>query len=294
MEAQEREIAALRSRIAEKVRAARKGLNLPRRVLAERSGVSPRYLAQLEAGQGNASIALLYRVAQALELPPAALIGAQAECGGSAEARAMAARYDQADAQTRAQIRALLGATADRGARLCLIGLRGAGKSTLGAMAGARLGVPFIELNRIIEAQSGMAVVEVMALLGAEGYRRHEAQALEHIAEMEGPLILAAAGGIVDAPQSYAQLLARFHTLWLRAAPAEHMARVRAQGDERPMEGHPQAMAQLRAILARREAQYARATSALDTSGLGLGAALEALLALIESEGFLRARRPEA
>jgi len=176
-----------------------------------------------------------------------------------------------------------------RAQRICLIGLRGAGKSTLGRLAGEALGLPFVELNREIEEQSGMPVDEVMALYGQEGYRRLEAQALERIVQTSDALVLAVAGGIVAEPRTYAFLLRHFHTIWLRATPEEHMMRVRAQGDERPMAGNPKAMDELRSILTSREALYARAEAQVNTSGLALDAAKARLIEAIRENGFLDA-----
>ena len=132
-----------------------------------------------------------------------------------------------------------------------------------------------------------MPLGEVMALYGQDGYRHLEAQALERVIETHERMILAVAGGIVAAPDTYARLLSRFHTVWLRARPEEHMARVRAQGDERPMAGNPQAMDQLRALLDSRAPLYARAEAELDTSGRTRAEAVDALLALLRRRGFL-------
>ena len=174
-----------------------------------------------------------------------------------------------------------------RANRICLIGLRGAGKSTLGRMAGAALDLPFVELNREIEAHGGMEIAEIMGLYGPEGYRTLEAEALERIIATHDRMILAVAGGIVAEPRTYQTLLTRFHTIWLKAAPDEHMQRVRAQGDERPMAGNPEAMTQLRSLLTSREMLYDRAQARLDTSGQTRETSLKHLLALIAERGFL-------
>lgn len=279
---------ALIRRVGDRVRHARERRGLPRRVLSEISGVSPRYLAQLEAGEGNISIALLQRVATALDHRIEWLIGE--EDPWTSDALRVAHLFRSADAETRARVLDLLSPEPDasqRARRVCLIGLRGAGKSTLGAAAGTALGVPFVELNREIEEQSGMPVNEVLALYGQEGYRRLEAQAVSRIIATHDTLILAVAGGIVSEPETYQTLLAHFHTIWLRAAPADHMARVRAQGDTRPMAGNPEAMEQLKSILTSREALYERAEAQLDTSGKSVDRALADLLALIADRHFL-------
>ncbi len=274
--------------VGERVRAARVARGLPRRVVSERSGVSPRYLAQLEAGKGNISIALLQQVAAALGERVDHLVADPA----SGEAARMADLFRRAPAAVQDQVRALLCPEPLAGARaqrICLIGLRGAGKSTLGALAGQALDVPFIELNREIEAEAGMAVTEILALYGPDGYRRLEAQAVERVIATHARLILAVAGGLVAEEDTYATLLSRFHTVWLKARPEEHMSRVRAQGDTRPMAGNPEAMVQLRSILHAREALYARAQETLDTSDRGLEEAQAALVALIRARGFLKA-----
>ncbi|MDH3264063.1 MAG: helix-turn-helix transcriptional regulator [Paracoccaceae bacterium] len=274
--------------VGERVRRARELKGLPRRVVSEISGVSPRYLAQLEAGEGNISIGLLKRVALALDHRIERLVGE--EDPWTSEALRVADLYRAAPASVRQEVLEALNPEPPeslRAHRICLIGLRGAGKTTLGAMAGQVLRVPFVELNREIEDHAGMAVNEVLALYGQEGYRRLEAQAVERTIATRETVILAVAGGIVSAPDTYKKLLAHFHTIWLRASPDQHMARVRAQGDTRPMAGNPEAMEQLRSILRSREALYEQALASLDTSGKPLQASLDELVALIRKRGFL-------
>jgi XRE family aerobic/anaerobic benzoate catabolism transcriptional regulator len=249
------------AKVGEEVRRARERKGHTRKRLSELSGVSLRYLAQLEAGEGNISIALLHRVAAALEARVEALVGGEAEFEA-------AALYRAASPATRARVLEILDPRAGgRHERIALIGLRGAGKTTLGRRLGESLNLPFVELNREIEAQSGMPVNEVIALYGQEGYRRLERQALERVVATRERMVLAAAGGLVTAPDSFSFLLAHFHTVWLKAAPEEHMQRVRAQGDERPMAGNPKAMEELNALLTGREALYASAVATVDTSG---------------------------
>ncbi len=284
----DRAVEALIARVGDRVRRARDRKGIPRRVLSEMSGVSPRYLAQLEAGEGNISIGLLQRVAHALDHKIEWLVGA--EDPWVSDVLRVADLYRAATAPVQAQVRAVLSpepAEAQRAHRICLVGLRGAGKSTLGRRAGERLGLPFVELNLEIEEQAGMAVDELMALYGQEGYRRLEAQAISRVIATHDTMILAVAGGIVAEPETYARLLAAFHTVWVKASPAEHMARVREQGDTRPMAGNPEAMAQLKSILTARETLYDRANVRLDTSGRTENESLEDLLALIETNGFL-------
>jgi XRE family aerobic/anaerobic benzoate catabolism transcriptional regulator len=285
----EAEVAKLMARVGERVRKARERKGIPRRVLSEQSGVSPRYLAQLEAGEGNISIGLLQRVAIALDHRIEWLIGE--DDPWNSDALRVADMFRSATAQTQASVLRILSpepAESLRAHRICLIGLRGAGKSTLGALAGQALGLPFVELNSEIEEQSGMPVEELLALYGQEGYRKLEAQAIERIISTYETMILAVAGGIVAEPETYATLLNTFHTIWLKTSPEEHMARVRAQGDERPMAGNPEAMEQLKSILTSREALYGKAQASLDTSGRSPETSLAELLSVIEQHGFLK------
>lgn len=282
------EVASLIARVGDRVRKARELKGISRRILSEQSGVSPRYLAQLEAGEGNISIGLLQRVAIALDHRIEWLTGS--EDPWNSDALRMADLFRRADNQTQQAVMRLLDcepAEHLRAQRLCLVGLRGAGKSTLGALAGEKLGLPFVELNAQIEEQCGMPVPEVMALYGQEGYRKLEAQAVSSIISTHEAVILAVAGGIVGEPETYATLLKYFHTVWIKATPDEHMARVRAQGDERPMAGNPEAMEQLRSILTTREALYNKAQVQVDTSGRSIEDSLADLLGVVETNGFL-------
>jgi XRE family aerobic/anaerobic benzoate catabolism transcriptional regulator len=281
-------VSALIQRVGERVRKAREQRGIPRRVLSEMSGVSPRYLAQLEAGEGNISIGLLQRVAIALDHRIEWLLGD--EDPWTSEALRVADLYRTANADVRQTVLRTLNpepAKTMRAHRICLIGLRGAGKSTLGARAGKALKIPFVELNREIKDHSGMPVDEVMALYGQEGYRKLEAQAINRVIATHEEMVLAVAGGIVIEPETYAIVLSHFHTIWVKASPAEHMARVRAQGDERPMAGNPEAMEQLKSILNSRASLYDRALVQLDTSGQTVDASLDGLLKIIDDNRFL-------
>ncbi|RLK03586.1 helix-turn-helix transcriptional regulator [Ruegeria conchae] len=279
----------LSERVGARVRKARQMRGIPRRVLSESSGVSPRYLAQLEAGEGNISIGVLHRIAQALDYKAEWLIGE--EDPWDSDGLQMLELFRQASDDIKDNVmRALRPDPAEnaRAQRVCLIGLRGAGKSTLGALLGAALKLPFVELTAQIEEMSGMPLAEVMAFYGQEGYRNLEAQALDRVIAADDRMVLAVAGGIVSEPSTYTTLLSRFHTVWLRATPTEHMERVRAQGDERPMAGNPKAMEQLKCILASREALYGRANAQLDTSGQTENESIRDLMELVEEHGFLR------
>ena len=276
------------SRLATRVRAARLDMGLPRRELSERSGVSPRYLAQLEAGEGNISVLLLHRVAMALNLNIEDLLSEAPPLQG--DVKRVAQLYEQAPVSVQGRVRSMLAPANPatlRAQRICLMGLRGAGKSTLGRIAADKLKIPFVELNDEIEAEVGIPLGEVMALYGQDGYRAMEAEAIARIIARHDKLILAVAGGIVAETATYAQVLERFHTVWVRTSPAEHMARVRAQGDLRPMEGHPAAMDQLKAFLTTRTPLYERAMAQLDTSTKPVQTSVNELLAIIASNRFL-------
>lgn len=282
------EVAALIRAVGTRVRAARAVRGLSRRALAELSGVSPRYLAQLEAGEGNISIGLLKRVADALGTP---VDGLMRDDDPLAEELAhLAARFREADAAVRARVIGVLDPDrlrAQKARRLCLIGLRGAGKSTLGGALGRAFDAPFVELNREIEAGAGMPVGEVIALYGEEGYRRLEAEVVNDIVASHQRVVLAVAGGVVSEAATFEVLLSRFHTVWLKAAPGDHMERVRAQGDLRPMAGNPQALVRLREILKAREARYRMAEHHLDTSGRSVDESIADLRALVAERRIL-------
>jgi len=278
--------------VGTQVRAARTGVGFSRRELAERSGVSMRYLAQLEGGEGNISIGLLQQVATALELPIEALI--TETTSQTAELRHVTALYQKADVATRARALQVLDPTCERKSkaeRICLIGLRGAGKSTLGALLASDLGVPFLELNTEIEARIAVPVREIIALYGEDGYRQIEAETLNKIIATHERLVLAVAGGIVSSPQTFDNVLTDFHTVWIKAQPSEHMDRVRAQGDLRPMAGNPQAMEQLRQILKTRERHYAKASYQLDTSGQNIQTSRAELNALLKAHNISKSHK---
>ncbi|WP_170606400.1 helix-turn-helix transcriptional regulator [Ruegeria arenilitoris] len=276
------------SHLGARVRKARQIKRMSRRELSEKSGISTRYLAQLEAGEGNISIGLLQRVAQALDYRIEWLI-AENEPWDSETLRVVEL-FQRADRSVKDTVLRKLSSEpldSHRAHRICFIGLRGAGKSTLGALAADTLRLPFVELTRVIEDMAGMPLQDIMAFFGHEGYRKLESQALDRTIESNERMVLAVAGGIVAEPATYSKLLDRFHTIWLRASPQEHMDRVRAQGDERPMAGNPAAMDQLKSILANREALYAQASALLDTSGRSVDSSLQEVQAVIKEMKFL-------
>jgi XRE family aerobic/anaerobic benzoate catabolism transcriptional regulator len=272
--------------LGDRVRRLRARRGLTRRALAVAATVSERHLANLETGQGNASVLLLRQLAQALECGIAELVGEDSSHSTEwSRIRRMLHGQDEATlGRARQMLADALGANApdpQRHRRIALIGLRGAGKSTLGRMLADDLSVSFVELNRIIERLAGCAVREIHALYGAAAYRRYELRALEEAVASPDSAVIATGGGIVAEPATFELLLARCYTVWLRAAPEEHMKRVIAQGDLRPMAGNAEAMSDLKRILAGREASYARADLTFDTGGkplaecyLGLRAAV--------------------
>jgi XRE family aerobic/anaerobic benzoate catabolism transcriptional regulator len=280
-------IERLLASVGERVRSARARMGISRRMLAEKSGVSQRYLAQLESGQGNISIGLLLRVADALDFRLEWLVAEEDPWTSEIASLLRSATRLQRDRVL--EILLPENPRLKRASRIAFIGLRGAGKSTLGRLVSAELKLPFKELNEDIEEASGMPAGEVMALYGPEGYRHLERQSLERAVATHDRAVLAVAGGIVSQPETFNYLLRNFHTIWLKAQPEEHMARVRGQGDERPMAGNPNAMAELRNILTSREALYARAEVHIDTSQATLKQSLDAVLSAIAKHGFLTA-----
>ncbi len=250
------------------VREARERRGVARKTLSQQAQVSERYLAQLEAGEANASVLLLRNVARALELPLTTLLG---EREPSAEQRLLQRFLDELPAHRIEDIlfrlmREFGPEQAARRRRVALIGLRGAGKTTLGEALAKELGVRFVELDDAVAREAGISVSEIFLLYGQAGYRRVERRCLEAIVRLKEPVVLTAGGGIVSDPETFNLLLMNFYTVWVKAPPEAHMARVLAQGDMRPMEGNIEAMEDLRRILAAREPLYARADATLDTA----------------------------
>jgi len=257
--------------LGERIREARARRGMTRKILARDSQVSERYLAQLEAGQGNISIVLLRQIAHAMGLPLGDL--AREEPERPVELTLLIQSLSRLPAKDLAQARKLLTETfgaavaSERRHRIALIGLRGAGKSSLGAKLAKALGAPFIELDREIERESGTPLAEIFDLYGQAAYRRYERRALEQVVERHDRAVIATGGSIVSEPGTFDLLLAACFTVWLTAAPEEHMGRVMAQGDTRPMAENEQAMEDLRRILAGRAQLYAKADARIDTAG---------------------------
>jgi XRE family aerobic/anaerobic benzoate catabolism transcriptional regulator len=258
---------AFLAELGRRVRERRDRRGQSRRALAAEAKVSERYLAQLEAGDGNVSIALLRRLAVALGATLPELLG------DDAPEQRMVRRFlaelpphRLEDALMR-MLREYGRDDAARRSRIALVGLRGAGKTTLGDALARELHFPFVELDREIEREAGVGLAELFMLYGQAGYRRIERRCLERLLDSHDRFVVAVGGGIVSEPDTYHLLLDRCYTVWVRATPDEHMGRVVAQGDLRPMEGHAEAMEDLKRILAAREPLYRKADAVVDTSG---------------------------
>lgn len=269
--------------LGERVRLLRARRGMPRRVLAKTARVSERHLANLESGVGNVSVLVLRQVADALGCPIAELLGD--ETTSSPEwlliREILHGRSRTELARAHAALAALFEGAPERDRRrdrIALIGLRGAGKSTLGRMLAETLAVPFVELGREITRLAGCSPSEIHALYGPNAYRRYEHQALLRVLADYPRAVIATGGGLVSEATTFSQLLANCLTIWLRASPEEHMNRVIAQGDLRPMADNAAAMEDLKLILAGRAAFYAKADLTLDTSGKSVGESFAELL----------------
>jgi XRE family transcriptional regulator, aerobic/anaerobic benzoate catabolism transcriptional regulator len=253
------------------VRQGRAKRGMSRRQLAQESGTSERYLAQIESGTGNPSILVMRVIADALELPMTDLLPLSgARSAAYARIVDLLGRLPPAELPAIADLierQAGRASASDRAQRVALVGLRGAGKSTLGRMLAEKLGCPFVELDRMVEQAYGATVPMLIEMSGIATFRRYERTCLERVIDEHDKAVIATAGGIVSNPETYGLLLRRTHTVWVSARPDEHMSRVVKQGDFRPMAKNREAMADLVAILEARRADYARAEMTLDTSG---------------------------
>jgi XRE family transcriptional regulator, aerobic/anaerobic benzoate catabolism transcriptional regulator len=261
-----------------RLRRARRGMT--RRALAGEAGVSERHLASLESGVGNASILVLRQVARALDCPVTELFDAPGGGPDAALIRELLRHRSERDLhRARIALARLFGAAAaeNRSTRIALIGLRGAGKSTLGRMLADALAYPFVELNREIERLAGCDVAEIHSLYGPSAYRRYERRALDDVVNRHRQVVIATPGGVVSDAATFNRLLDQCTTVWLQATPDEHMNRVLAQGDYRPMAGNGEAMDDLRRILAGRSPFYAKADVAVSTAGKSIEESFAAL-----------------
>jgi len=267
-----------------RVRALRERRGMTRKLLAREADVSERYLGQLESGDGNVSIILLRRIASALNVTLGEVLTPEHE--DTAEQRLIRRFLDQLPPHRLEDVifrltREFGHEEAIQRKRIALIGLRGAGKTTLGGMLAQNLQVPFIELDQEIERETGLPLSELFTLYGQSGYRRIERRCLERVLKEHERAIIAVGGGVVSEEETFTLLLAQCHTVWLKAKPEEHMARVLAQGDLRPMAGNAEAMEDLKRILAAREPFYRKADSSVDTSGRTLEESFAALRRLV-------------
>jgi XRE family transcriptional regulator, aerobic/anaerobic benzoate catabolism transcriptional regulator len=255
--------------LGKRVRELRNRRGLTRKMMAREADVSERHLAQLEVGEGNVSIVLLRRIAAALHVSLAELFAAEAE---TRHEKILIQRFLERLPAHRVEeamfrlLREFGEEEAVRRKRIALIGLRGAGKSTLGARLGAEMNVPFIELDGEIEKDTGMPLGEIFSLYGQTGYRAIERRSLERVLHEQERAIVSVGGGVVSEKETYDYLLSNCYTVWIKARPEEHMARVIAQGDLRAIAGGNQAMDDLRRILEAREPLYRKADAYLDTS----------------------------
>lgn len=272
-------------RLGERVRTIRAQRGMTRKILARDSKVSERYLAQLEMGQGNISINLLRQVALALATPLADLLQEETP---SVEMKLLHEFLVRLDAQQLQRVWELLfvefGSVHAKGRseRIAMIGLRGGGKSTLGALLAKQISAPFIRLSHEIEREAGTPLSEVFSLYGQSGYRRYERRALENVLSKNKRAVIEIPGGLVTEPGTFELLLSSCMVVWLKTTPEEHMARVIAQGDHRPMDDNNEAMEDLRRILLGRAALYGKADIILDTSGKTVTQSLEELQTAVE------------
>jgi XRE family aerobic/anaerobic benzoate catabolism transcriptional regulator len=267
--------------LGERLRALRSRRGMTRKALAGAADVSERHLANMEYGLGNGSILVLLQVAQALHCSLAELIGDVTT--SSPEWLLIRELLEHRDEATLRRVRTIIGevlgpgsgagpGAASRSSRIALVGLRGAGKSTLGRMLAEDLGFPFIELSREIEKFAGCSISEIQALYGQNAYRRYERRALEEAIQIYPDVVIATPGGVVSDPATFNELLAHCTTVWLKAEPEDHMKRVAAQGDLRPMAASREAMDDLKSILAGRAAFYSKADLTVNTSAQPLTA----------------------
>jgi XRE family aerobic/anaerobic benzoate catabolism transcriptional regulator len=276
------------ARLGERVRELRARRGMSRKILARDSGLSERYLGQLEAGRGNISIILLRQLATALDIPLTALVldgpDPQVELAHSVE---LLRRLDGPELERayRMLIKEFAGSEVDlRRRRIALIGLRGGGKSTLGGLLAKRLGVPFVELDREIEKDSGMPLTTLFDLYGQPAFRKLERRCLDRIIDQHVAVVIATGGSLVSEPATFERLLASCFTVWIKASPAAHMERVIAQGDMRPMANNREAMADLQRILKVRERLYTRADVELETTGKSVEDSISAIVKLVEGQ----------
>jgi XRE family aerobic/anaerobic benzoate catabolism transcriptional regulator len=268
--------------LGQKVRALRAGRGMTRKMLALDSGVSERYLAQLEQGKGNISIGLLQRVAMALRTDIAHLL----QTGNEITAEQvlineLIQRLDSEEQHLALQLLYQNFSSTHDCSRIALVGMRGAGKTSLGSRLAKQIDVPFVQLVTEIEKLGGMPVAEILSLSGQDGYRRLEEKALFDILARLEKCVIETGGSIVSETSLFNVLLTSCHVVWIKALPEEHMQRVIDQGDMRPIESNDHAMADLRRILDAREPFYAQSHAIIDTSNANMEKSFQQLLATL-------------
>lgn len=278
------DLARMLKSLGERIRAGRHARHLTLAEFAPRVGLSRRFLTDLELGRANVSLQAVARIADVLEVTVAALVAPEA---GPAEARDDLVRLielvpERARDEARATLEKLV-AAAPQPRRVALVGLRGAGKSTLGRAAAVHAGLRFLELDQLVEEAAGMPLSDLFTLHGETWFRQLERDALTKLAADSRPLVVATGGGIVMAADTFELLRRHFVTIWLKATPDDHWNRVVEQGDRRPMQNQPAAMARLREILAERAPLYGLAQHTVDTSALGPTRSLEKIEAIVEA-----------
>jgi XRE family aerobic/anaerobic benzoate catabolism transcriptional regulator len=267
--------------IGQTVRNERARHGVTRKTLAQQTQLSERYLAQVESGEANPSILVLDQIARALGLSPIDLIPGPGRLDPGR--RELLSRLQRLQTT---ELAALVGAREHaersepnrRARRIALVGLRGAGKSTLGAALARRLAMPFLEINKMIEHEHGAPVTTLFEVYGHTAFRRYERDCVAGIVGSHVSAVIATAGGIVADDETFARLLDETHVIWLQASPSEHMRRVMEQGDFRPMEHNRDAMKDLVAILDARAPFYGQAHARLDTSGKSVDVCVEELV----------------
>jgi XRE family aerobic/anaerobic benzoate catabolism transcriptional regulator len=270
----------------ERIRGERARRGMSRKLLAHHAGVSERYLTQLESGKGNVSVLLLRRIAGALGLPLSRLVEDAPLSPEMSLVRQFLSRLTPVqlnDAYTSLTEWFAADANRSRTQRIALVGLRGAGKTTLGAALAKALSVPFFELDREIERLSGTSLGAILELYGQQAYRRYELQALQELLTAHPRFVVATGGSLVSETATYELLLRSCFTVWVRTTPEEHMRRVVAQGDLRPMSqpaSGSQPMDDLRRILDERSELYGRADLAIDTTDMDEAQSVRDLLAV--------------
>ena len=254
--------------IGNRVRSLRAKRGMTRKSLSKHSDVSERYLAQLESGKANITLSVLWRVAEAFDIPFSEIIPDQCRDGINPLFASFVSSLTEAQQNSALQLlKRHFANSVTSGHGIALVGLRGAGKTTLGQLLAKEMNVRFIRLTALIEELANMSIGEILDLGGQKKFRRIEAQALEYVLNLNQPVILETGGSLVSQTESFKLLLDNFFSVWIKASPEEHLSRVMDQGDTRPMAGLKEAIEDLKLILEERESGYKLADYTLDTTG---------------------------